>query len=232
MEVFIIITTAKMAAKSEIRASEANNAFVEYLKTFRVYPQIDQLYLKIMEDVFNTKEGDRELQLTKIEGSMQELNKKLLKIDEMFINGDLEKDSYSRLKKSTQEEENNLQQSYSQLKLADTNFMKYCRYGTSLLKNLDLFYQEARPSVQKKLLGSIFTGKLIFEDGYYRTTELNQAVELIGLFQKELGENKTEHFDISEKTFGKVPRIGLEPTYLTAPEPKSGVSTNFTTWAW
>lgn len=29
----------------------------------------------------------------------------------------------------------------------------------------------------------------------------------------------------------RMPRIGLEPTHLTAPEPKSGVSTNFTTWA-
>ena len=28
-----------------------------------------------------------------------------------------------------------------------------------------------------------------------------------------------------------MPKIGLEPTHLTAPEPKSGVSTNFTTWA-
>ncbi len=33
------------------------------------------------------------------------------------------------------------------------------------------------------------------------------------------------------KTSGDMPRIGLEPTHLTAPEPKSGVSTNFTTWA-
>ena len=28
-----------------------------------------------------------------------------------------------------------------------------------------------------------------------------------------------------------MPRIGLEPTHLTAPEPKSGVSTSFTIWA-
>jgi hypothetical protein len=28
-----------------------------------------------------------------------------------------------------------------------------------------------------------------------------------------------------------LPRIGLEPTRLAAPEPKSGMSTNFTTWA-
>jgi hypothetical protein len=121
------------------------------------------------------------------------------------------KDSYSRLKKSAQEEEAKLEQSYTQLKLADTNFMKYCRYGLTLLSNLDTYYQEAAPSIQKKLLGSIFTGKLIFEDGNYRTTQLNQAVELIDLFQKELEKNKTKHFDISEKTFGKLREGGLEP---------------------
>jgi len=109
--------------------------------------------------------------------------------------------------------------------------MKYCRYGMSLLGNLDFHYQNASPYVRKKLLGSIFTGKLVFENGNYRTTGLNEAVALIGLFQKELGNKKAERSNISDKTFGNVPRIGLEPTHLTAPEPKSGVSTNFTTWA-
>lgn len=28
-----------------------------------------------------------------------------------------------------------------------------------------------------------------------------------------------------------MPRIGLEPTHPKAPDPKSGVSANFTTWA-
>lgn len=85
-----------------------------------------------------------------------------------------------------------------------------------------------RVNVKKKLLGSIFTRKLIFEEENYRTTGLNEAVALISLFQKEL-ENKKGRF-----LFGKrpvMPRIGLEPTHLAIPEPKSGVSTNFTTWA-
>ena len=28
-----------------------------------------------------------------------------------------------------------------------------------------------------------------------------------------------------------VPRVGLEPTHISTPEPKSGASTNFATWA-
>lgn len=36
------------------------------------------------------------------------------------------------------------------------------------------------------------------------------------------------HYNLLQQ---KVPRIGLEPTHLAVPEPKSGVSANFTTWA-
>lgn len=62
--------------------------------------------------------------------------------------------------------------------------------------------------IRKKLLGSIFTEKLIFEDGKYRTTGLNEAVALIGQFQVEFGVKKSEHLAISDKTFGNVPTDG------------------------
>lgn len=65
----------------------------------------------------------------------------------------------------------------------------------------------------------------------FQSTGLNEAVTLLGSFQPEFGHKKTEHLAISVKTFGNMPKIGLEPTHLAAPEPKSGVSTNFTTWA-
>ena len=55
------------------------------------------------------------------------------------------------------------------------------------------------------------TGKLVFEDGKYRTTGLNEAVALIGLFQKDLKNKKAERLTFSEKTFGNVPMTGLEP---------------------
>lgn len=42
---------------------------------------------------------------------------------------------------------------------------------------------------------------------------------------------KTGNTFLSENVSGDMPRIGLEPTRLAAPEPKSGMSTNFTIWA-
>lgn len=158
-----------------------------------------------MEDIIKTKEGDQEQKLACLERNLKELETKLLKIDEMYVNGDLESDSYRRLKMTTKEEISRIQSSLAQLKTIDTSFMKYCRWGQTLLTHLPNFYEKASTAVKKKILGSIFTGKLVFEDGKYRTTELNEAVALIGLFQNDLQNKKAERLGISDKTFGNMP---------------------------
>lgn len=217
--------------KERVKAEEANLVFSDYLKSFQVHPEVSNLYMAIMEDIFKTKEGDREKEIDRFQKTLAELEPKLLKIDEMYIENELERDSYQRMKASYKDEIQRLQAQISRLKSTDTNFMKYCSYGMPLLGNLDFHYNQASPYIRKKLLGSIFMGKLVFENGNYRTTGLNEAVALIGLFQKDLENKKAERLTVSDKTFGNVPRIGLEPTHLAAPEPKSGVSANFTTWA-
>lgn len=52
---------------------------------------------------------------------------------------------------------------------------------------------------------------MIFEDGNYRTTGLNEAVALIGQFQQEFGRKKTEHLVLVDQMFGNMRKGGLEP---------------------
>ena len=153
---------------------------------------MNTLYTAVMEDIFKAKEGDRALEIARKEKVLGDLEQKLLKIDDMFLENAIAKDSYHRLKKSAQQEHQEVESLIQTLNNTDTNYMKYFRYGMSILSHLDVYYQEAMPAVQKKLLGSIFPGKLVFENGKYRTTELNKAVELIGLFQSDLRNKKAE----------------------------------------
>ena len=198
--------------KERVKAEGANLVFSDYLKRFQLHPEVSTLYMAIMKDIFKTKEGDREKEIDRFQKTLAELESKLLKVDKLYVDGELEKDSYQRMKASCKDEIQRLQTQISRLTSTDTNFMKYCRYGMSLLSNLDFHYQQSSPHVRKKLLGSIFTGKLIFENGNYRTTGLNEAVALIGLFHKDLQNKKAERLDISDKTFGNVPKAGVEPT--------------------
>jgi hypothetical protein len=168
-----------------------------------------ELFLKTCLNIFLGTV--REKEIDQFQKKLAELEPKLLKIDEMYVEGDLQKDSYQRMKASYKDEIQRLQAQISRLTSTDTNFMKYCRYGMSLLGNLDFHYQHSSLYIRKKLLGSIFTGKLVFENRNYRTTGLNEAVALISLFQKDLENKKAERLAISDKTFGNVPKTGIEP---------------------
>ena len=97
------------------------------------------------------------------------------------------------------------------LEVADTAFEKYARYGISLLKDLTWYFQEAEPQARRKLLGSIFPAKLVFQDGNYRTTMLNPALALILQKNNGLQKEKTGNTVISENVSGDVARTGIEP---------------------
>lgn len=43
--------------KERIKAEEANLAFSDYLKSFQMHPEVSNLYMAIMEDIFKTKGG-------------------------------------------------------------------------------------------------------------------------------------------------------------------------------
>ncbi len=135
-----------------VKAEEINTYFIEFLKGFKVYPEVANLYLAIMGDIFKSKEGDREKEIEYTQKELKELEAKLFKIDELFINGDLEKDSYQRMKMATKEEVQRLTIKEAQLKAVDTSFMKYCRYGLSLLTHLDEFIKFLRLQFKKNCL--------------------------------------------------------------------------------
>ena len=105
----------------------------------------------------------------------------------------------------------NLNIQIADLEITDTAFQKYTRYGMSLLKDLAWYFQEAGLEVKRKLLGSIFPAKLIFQDGKYRTDGLNPALAIILQKSNGLQKEKTGDIIIFENVSGELPMTGLEP---------------------
>lgn len=85
-------------------------------------------------------------------------------------------------------------------------FEKYSRYGISLLTYMDIYFQMAPLYVKRKMLGSIFPGKLIFQDGKYRTEGMNPALSLILQKTSELQKEKAGNIVISEDVSGVCPK--------------------------
>ena len=178
--------------------------------------------MAMMEVLFKAKEGDRDQQIKKLRTEVERHKQNLLKFDQQrFISGELEADSYQRLKAHTLGELDrlNLQLNLqiADLEISDTAFQKCTRYGMSLLKDLTWYFQEAGLEAKRKLLGSIFPAKLTFQDGKYRTDGLNPALAIILQKTKNLESEKWGDIVISENVSGDVPRTGLEPALPYGP---------------
>lgn len=105
--------------KERVKAEQANLVFSDYLKSFQMHPEVSNLYMAIMEDIFKTKEGDRDKEIDRFQITLAETESKLLKVDGMYVDGELEKDSYQRMKVSYKDEIQRLQTQISRLRSTD-----------------------------------------------------------------------------------------------------------------
>jgi site-specific DNA recombinase len=176
-------------------------------------PEIKDLHLATMKKLFEAKEGNREEQFGKLKKEIEQHESNLLKFDhKMYVEETMEADSYKRLKKQALEAMEQAKRQTQELVSMDTAFEKYCRFGMSILTDLDYYFEEASLEVKRKMVGSIFPGKLTFEYGKYRTDGLNPALAIILQKSNRLQNEKTGNIAISENVSGDVPKAGVEPT--------------------
>lgn len=98
-----------------------------------------------------------------------------------------------------------------------TNIEPLLEKAVSNLAHLDELYKEGDVKRKRVIIGSIYPEKFTFDGFRYRTTTVNEAVELIyaldaGFSQKETGQTK-EVFDLSSI----VARRGLAPARFAGP---------------
>jgi hypothetical protein len=60
--------------------------------------------------------------------------------------------------------------------IPSNDFKKFIQNGLALLTDLGQFYTKATLEAKSKLIGSIFTEKLIYDRKIYRTSKINEAV--------------------------------------------------------
>ncbi len=197
--------------KERFRANEAHISFESLIGSFQVKPEVASLYLTVMEDIFATEEGDRKKELQKLDSQMRECSEKILKNDQMFMNGDFEKDSYKRIKDHYQKELWELTQRKEEMARMDTAFGKYMKWGFSLLMDLPKYYQAAPIEIKQKMVGSIFPEKLVFDEGTYRTNRTNEVVTLLCSGGAGFGKKTNGQEVISNDLPILAPPPGLEP---------------------
>lgn len=193
------------------RAEDAHEAFALLLGSVRVAPGVARLYLAVLEDVQSEREGSREAARAKVEAEIAAVREKQTDAAEKLVEGTIPQDGYARLAERYEKQERELEERRKALSEDAGDLLRNARYGLSLLADLPRYYQTAGIEAKDRILSSIFPGRLVFDDGAYRTPEVAESIRL--LRGKRAGKPTNDRGPAAEtgNRSSKVPETGIEP---------------------
>jgi hypothetical protein len=72
----------------------------------------------------------------------------------------------------------------------EDDYKEQLKFGISLISAIDKYYDQSDLEIKQLIIGSIFPGKLIYDENKFRTKRLNEFFELICLNDNELQTKK------------------------------------------
>jgi site-specific DNA recombinase len=161
--------------------------------------------------VFDSDNYDKMHEKQKIDKELENLEAKIDSLNDKFLDDVLSPSDYKELKNKIENRKTDLLSKKAAFGLVGKEFMKYKQNAFALAAHLSQFYMKATPEAKSKLIGSIFPENLIYDRKIYRTTKINEAIQLIFNLGADYNENSPEG---NSRLFSVAPPAGLEPATL------------------
>lgn len=190
-----------------VRAEDVHAAVPGFLNGLQIDPAVADFYREIVESKAAASSADGKREADRIRLRIEKVEEKLLRTDEMFLEGKIAEDAYARLtaklKADRAAEEDRLDQTEQEAAVSYEDV----RQAADLMEALPAVWRAAvasDPMVAHDLVGSIVPEGVTFEGGSVRTAF---GASIVGLFGP-----KTQNADpLGESASGVVAGAGFEP---------------------
>ena len=193
------------------KASDANEKIVEEIKKYvNPLPKL-QLYKEVITSVFKSKTGLQRQEMQQLKVQLEEANRRLAKARDLLLAGDIQADDYRIIKSDSEEKINRLEVKLISATRITIDVEPLLTKAISNISQLDILYEEGSVTQQRKIIGSMFPENLTFDRFEYRTTRINEAINLISLIDKKIGGKKNGTNPNISDLSQEVNWLGLEP---------------------
>ena len=197
--------------KERVRATQANEKFVELLHDFQPKDEIKPLYDAILKDLLLECETGRKENLKSVESELKKVQERLEHLQDKLADDLIEVGDYTSIKKRYELQLKELNDKRKNMVFVSKEVYDQLLFSFSFLKDLPSFYSEASLDVQQRIIGSIFPESLSFSENKYRTSRINSVVELICNINKPFERNEKGQFSKKTELSYEVAGRGLEP---------------------
>ena len=176
--------------KERFRADSANDLVVEFFDSININNTIQDIYIQMCKSIFKEESRSRKNDSKIIAKQIKEKKERLDKVDDMYIDGDFDKESYTRKKSKLLDEIAILEQNAYANKPKINNMDYMVKNSLNILTNLSNVWDKADLETKDLIISSIIPEKLIFENKNYRTGNTDRLLSLLCSDSNGFGVNK------------------------------------------
>jgi DNA invertase Pin-like site-specific DNA recombinase len=170
------------------KAEDVELWFNSFLSGISLNKNAQKLLTKMIENRFNQQTKTSKLS-PKHYQELDSLEQKLIKLQDLYLDGEFSSEEYQNAKKRYQkrlEELNQIKASFNK----SNEILDIYKRGIEKLESFDKQFIDSNIDHKRQLLGSIFPEKFQFENNNVRTEDINPLLLKISSINKGLKENK------------------------------------------
>ena len=214
------------------RIKEAHTELMTLFKELKPSEEICHLFKMVLEDHYKTTKESKYKEIKEAKNSIIKIEERQSKLLTKLLEEVIVDEEYKRYNSKLKIELNEQKQKLINLNNYQKDLSEYIEFGLSLMKNLEIFFEQSNVSIKNKLMSSIFEEKIEFDGKKYRTPKFKEGFQCIYNNIKELELLEIKKGDELSNISPLVLEAGLEPARPQwSLDFKSNVSTNSTTRA-
>lgn len=165
--------------KQRIPARLVNDELDEILELFKFKSNPTELFNIVLNNYLGETKSKSLSEVKHAEKELEIINKRLEKLQLLFIDGNISNEEYSKLRIKFTSESEQLKQSIYGNKNASREITEALKNSINLFKNLPNALKSMELEDRYQILSSIFQEKLKFDGKNCRTPKINEAVSLL-----------------------------------------------------
>ena len=201
--------TASCGAR--FKSQKANELFAGELKKYILKPGMAEVFKLVINEVYLAKTKNQKEEIMGIKTELEQLNSRLAKARELLLSSDLDGADYKEIKSEAERKIAILEGRALNLDKGTTSIAPLLDKALNNLTRLDTLYEESDTKRKREIIGSIYPEKMTFDGIGYRTSRLNEAIELIYKLGEGFGENEKGQTSKKTDLSSLVTRPGFEP---------------------
>ncbi len=182
----------------------------DFLKSISINKPVKKLFEEIVKEQISKGVQKTKLSPKHFE-QIQKLENKIEKLQDLYIDGDIDKNDYQKSKSRYENIINEFKEKEKEVRNEKDILLLY-QNAINKMENIEYQYTNSNIEDKRKLIGSIFQNKIHFENKKVRTAEINPILDKISTINRAYGGlkkwDKTKKIELSHRVIPE----GFEPS--------------------